>query len=202
MQVETNDVAEFFDEARVLRLLESIHAVRLQSVLVPDAPDHRFADSRRFGHRARRPVRRVGRLRAQRHLHDHGDSLGRQRLAAGWTRRIAQHASDPQGQVSLCAHSRIRIRLRSSVCATCAGLTRLTSINTIRARSAVFCGVRPLATNVSSCARSAGEATKQYAGWNMPNRTRTRVRCTAIHVHNRRTRDTSIPCSQRSSASP
>ena len=63
-----------------------------------------------------------------------------------------------------CAHSRMRMRLRPRVRATCEGFARLISISTLRARCAVFCGVRPWATSASSWARSVLEPTKQYVG--------------------------------------
>src|SRR6516165_9442201 len=59
-KVETDDIAYLVDEQRIIRQLERLAAVRLQ------------AERRR--HPADRPVRRVGRGRAQRPL-DHGSNL-------------------------------------------------------------------------------------------------------------------------------
>src|SRR5438105_1196507 len=45
MQIQADNVAEFLDESRVLRVLEVLDAVRLQPMLMPDPADHRFADA-------------------------------------------------------------------------------------------------------------------------------------------------------------
>jgi len=100
-QVEADDVAEFLDKARVVRAFEMLDAVRLQPVLMPDAPDHRLADPRGLGHRACRPVGGVRRRRAQRHLDNSGDPLGRYGFAPGWACRIAQQALHPFRHIPL-----------------------------------------------------------------------------------------------------
>jgi hypothetical protein len=144
-------------------VLESLEAVRLQAVLMPNAADHRFADPRGFCHRARGPVRRLRGLCQERHLDDRRDAFGRQRRMAPWSRRVAQETPDTRAEVPLqpqpnahAADPRER--------ATWAGFAPVTSLNTIRARSAIFCGVRPWFASCSSCARSAADATRHKVG--------------------------------------
>jgi hypothetical protein len=70
VEVEPDDVAHLVDELGVGRELEGLALVRLEPEGPPDAADRALAHPGRGRHRARRPVRRVGRLLLER-LDDH-----------------------------------------------------------------------------------------------------------------------------------
>jgi len=68
-QVQADDIAQFFDEERVIGELEAFGAVRLQAKELEIARNAALGDARLGSHRAHAPVRRaVGRLGVQRRL--------------------------------------------------------------------------------------------------------------------------------------
>ena len=69
IEVQTRDVADFFDEQRVFGELEALDPVRLQGKRPPDAADHGLAQTTPAGHRASAPVRGIGRGALQGHSH-------------------------------------------------------------------------------------------------------------------------------------
>ena len=82
--VETHDVGNLLLEVRIVRDLERVDPVRLETGLAPDPSDTRRADPGRLGHRCAAPVRRV-RRRLRRRLRQNGelDLLGQSRNARG-----------------------------------------------------------------------------------------------------------------------
>jgi hypothetical protein len=95
IQIQPDDVLELPGKALVVGHLEGLHQMGLQTTRLPDASHARVANARRRSHRARAPVRRVGR-RLARGL---GDDLAHLRLRdAGLSsrpRRIALDARRP-----------------------------------------------------------------------------------------------------------
>jgi hypothetical protein len=75
VEVEANNVTHLLNELRISRELESLAAMWGQRESVPDAMHGRNGKARRLCHRARAPMRRVGRHRLQRLRHDLGDLL-------------------------------------------------------------------------------------------------------------------------------
>src|SRR5271168_5293762 len=69
-QVKPHDVFEFFGKERIVAQLEAANPVRLDPVLMPDAPHRSFARAAGFSHESRAPVRRVGRNRLGGERHD------------------------------------------------------------------------------------------------------------------------------------
>ena len=59
VQIDADNIRQFFHEAFVLGELESLHPVRLQPVRIPNSLHSSMADSLDFGHRSCRPVGRV-----------------------------------------------------------------------------------------------------------------------------------------------
>ena len=51
IQIQPHDVAEFFDEARVFRVLKPLESMRLQPMLMPNAADHRGGGGKGRGER-------------------------------------------------------------------------------------------------------------------------------------------------------
>ena len=72
--VQTDNIAHFVDEQRIIRQLERLATVWLQAECSPHPADCSVRKASLCRHRANRPVRRVDRCRAQRPL-DHGSNL-------------------------------------------------------------------------------------------------------------------------------
>ncbi len=75
VEVEADNVTHFLNELRIARELESLAAMRGQRESIPDAIHCRDGYAGRSRHRARAPMRCVGRHRLQRLCHDFGDLL-------------------------------------------------------------------------------------------------------------------------------
>ena len=73
-KVKADDIAYLVDEQRVVRQLERLATVRLQAERRPHPADRSVGKASFCRHRADRPVRRVGRRRAQRPF-DHPSNL-------------------------------------------------------------------------------------------------------------------------------
>jgi hypothetical protein len=69
IQIQADDVFQFLHKLRIVAELEGSHPVRLQPMGAPDAPHAGRANAGGTCHGARGPVRGVGRLLVQRHLH-------------------------------------------------------------------------------------------------------------------------------------
>ena len=78
IQIESDHIGQFFNEVFVLRQLERFHAVRLQSVGLPDAGHRGMAVANRLGHRPRTPMGCVGRMSLQGSINNlfHGCLVG------------------------------------------------------------------------------------------------------------------------------
>ena len=59
IQIQADDVLQFLGETGIVARLESFHAVRLQTVTVPNAPYTGLADTGQGGHGASAPVGRM-----------------------------------------------------------------------------------------------------------------------------------------------
>ena len=89
-EIEAYDVADLVHEQRIARQLEGLRAVRLHAEGRPYPPDRRVRQSALPGHRADRPVGRVGRRRLQRPLDDLGHLFVRERPRPSRPRLIRQ----------------------------------------------------------------------------------------------------------------
>lgn len=67
IEIQTHDVSEFLQKARVVRKLESRHAMGLQLIGTPDSAYRIGAHASRFGHGAAGPVGRPVGFGVQRH---------------------------------------------------------------------------------------------------------------------------------------
>jgi hypothetical protein len=84
IEIQPDDVLEFLDEVPVVRYLEALYPMRLESVRLPDAPHARRTDAGHRCHAARAPMRRVIRTLLRRQCHDALDLASRDlRLAPG-----------------------------------------------------------------------------------------------------------------------
>src|SRR5215471_12682939 len=72
--VKTDDIAHLVDEQWITRQLECLAPVRLQTERHPHSADRGVGKASFLSHRADRPVRRIGRRRAQSPL-DYGSNL-------------------------------------------------------------------------------------------------------------------------------
>jgi len=70
VQIDTDNIRQFFHEALVFGQLESLHPVRLQTMSIPDALDSRMADTLSLCHGSCRPMCRSRQGRVQRGLHN------------------------------------------------------------------------------------------------------------------------------------
>jgi len=98
VQIEANDIVELFDKLLVATELECFHQVRLEAVLMPNAPDRGFAQALCLGHGSCTPVCRIGRCRVQRRFHNGGNLSPRNPLNPAGTRRIFLQARQAQRQ--------------------------------------------------------------------------------------------------------
>src|SRR5215472_13412371 len=76
VQIQADDIFQFFRELRIAADLETLDAVRLQPVTVPDTTHAGLADAYRCRHAARTPVRGVRRLLPRRHIHHTPNQMG------------------------------------------------------------------------------------------------------------------------------
>ncbi len=61
VEVKPDNIGDLLLEQRVVRNLEALHDMRLQTGIGPDAPHARGRDTHRFGHQRAAPVRGIGR---------------------------------------------------------------------------------------------------------------------------------------------
>ena len=91
IKIETNDVRHLLDEPLVVRQLERLDQMGLQTMRRPDALNARWTQRDPLGELAHRPMRARHRLLVQRHANDPLDHARRQRrFAAG---RVASRSS-------------------------------------------------------------------------------------------------------------
>ena len=100
IEIQAHDIAQFVDEPRILGQFKAGHPMRLQAVLMPDAPDRALTDALRLAHRARAPVRRRWWLGPQRRLDNGRDLLRRNPFPTARPRRIVQHRAHAAGHVA------------------------------------------------------------------------------------------------------
>ena len=84
IEIEANDLGHLLLEHRVVRDLEALHDMRLETCIGPDAPDARGRYAHRLRHRRAAPVRGIGR-RLLHGLRDHlqSDLAGKRRHTRG-----------------------------------------------------------------------------------------------------------------------
>ena len=92
IDIETDDVAQLVDEARVGGELELFHSVRLQAMRAPDALDGTRADVDNFRHHGGGPVGRLGGRVGLGERHDAFDDVRSQRRDARRACLIMQEA--------------------------------------------------------------------------------------------------------------
>ena len=95
IDIEPNNVAQFVNQARVVRRLELAHSVRLQTVGAPDALNRTHAGSRCLRHQGAGPMGRFPGRFFQRQRDDALNRFGAQRLNARGTRLVAKQAVEP-----------------------------------------------------------------------------------------------------------
>ena len=125
VEVEADDVAHLFHKERIARKFEVLLQMRLEPVGVPDAHDGVLRQPAGLGHRARAPVRAVGRSLlqgARNHFLDLGIGnparLPRPRRIGEAVQTVRQEASPPfahrgQRDGPLFGHRRVRPTLRA-----------------------------------------------------------------------------------------
>src|SRR6202035_4533086 len=101
IEVQTDDVLQFLCEGGIAAEFEGSYLVRLQPMSAPDAPYTGLADAGRRRHRARRPVRGVGWLLMQRHLHHSVHPAVGNDARSAWPRRVLLQSGDAAGQKAL-----------------------------------------------------------------------------------------------------
>ena len=97
IEMEPDHVAQFLDEARIVRELELPDPVRLQAERAPDAPDRADADAGRLRHHGGGPVGGLRRLIGQRQRHHALRHLGAERRDARRPGLVAQQTVHPLG---------------------------------------------------------------------------------------------------------
>ncbi len=95
IQVQTHDVAQLEKELGIGAELETLDAMRLQTMRLPDAIHHRRTHPLGAGQRAHAPVRGSRRLQVQRGVHDGLFFLYRQPSPASGPRGIFQQPLQP-----------------------------------------------------------------------------------------------------------
>ena len=133
--VETDDIAQLFDEPRVVGELEALHLVWLKAVGSPDALDGTGAGTDNFRHHARGPVGRLG-----------------WRVGLGQSHDTLISIAVRQTQVF-----DLPVRRMISWLPTPSTLSR-----TISARHTCLCGVWRSCTKASSRRRPAGLSAKKF----------------------------------------
>jgi hypothetical protein len=139
VQVQADDVVDLLDELRVLGELPALVAVGLQPERVPD-PHHRIrCDPDLFGHRPRRPVRRVLRRALKRGDHDPFDLLvgDRSRPTRPW---LIRQPLKPAGSESVAPLGHRRTRDTQRLGDLQVGRPPAAA-STIRARNASACAL-------------------------------------------------------------
>src|SRR5271165_7158108 len=94
VHVEANDNLDLFCEFRVIRAFEGSDAVRLETMLLPNAPCGPQRNPHGLGHGASGPMGRGARRLGAGQFKNSGDDLGRERRAAGLASLVAQQAVD------------------------------------------------------------------------------------------------------------
>ena len=92
IDIEPNHVAQFVDEARVVRELELANPVRLETVGAPNSLDGADAETRRLRHQGASPMGRFAGRIAERQGDDAFDRLARDRFDARGPRLVAKQA--------------------------------------------------------------------------------------------------------------
>jgi hypothetical protein len=100
IQVEADDIANLFKEEWILRELEGLAAMRLESKRLPDSHDGTLTQATPRGHRAGTPVRRRA-WRALQRQRDHAFHLRICDRARGTGPRLIEQPVEPLGQKSL-----------------------------------------------------------------------------------------------------
>ena len=138
-QVEADDVAHLLDEQRIVRQLERLAAVRLQSERAPDAVDGRWRVADRPAIARKRPVRRAGRGRLQGQADGLGDRVVADPAGCPGTWLVEQPIQPLRGEAPPPLRDRVGVGTRPRRRSPCSPAPAAAS--TIRARRAIACPV-------------------------------------------------------------
>ena len=101
VQIQADDIFQFFRELGIVADLEALDAMRFQPVTVPDPTHAGLADAYRSGHTARAPVRGVERLLARGQIHHPPNQTGVDLGRSTRTGRISLQSRHAQSEKPL-----------------------------------------------------------------------------------------------------